>query len=102
MLDEAWHISATANRASIEQRGLLVPESGTRCVWMFSDLEVAERYMPLSWGCSYGDNDLWRVDVTGLALEPDPHPFAMRMHSVVSFEAIEVSRLRVINTHVLA
>lgn len=78
----AYHVTARRNRDSIETEGLrfdpkwLAGAPGViGYVWLFVDRDIAQQAADRgSWGGSYGDNDIWEVDVTGYDLQPDPHP----------------------------
>lgn len=93
----AWHIAPTIKRDAIAREGL-VPQLIATCVWVFTDRAATERYLPKSWDGSRGANDLWLVDVSGLDLLPDPHPFD-EPASMIFEGQIAPDRLRLVASH---
>ena len=68
-----YHLTGRRNRDSITTHGLR-PDPVGGYVWIFTDPTTAHAHATDSFGGSQGDNDLWVIDLDGLALLPDPHP----------------------------
>ena len=79
----AWHVSSPRNRRSIEAEGLRsdpfyqnIPRH-QRHIWLFTSRDVAEeatKPVPHGFGTRKRRADLWRADVSGMEMQPDPHP----------------------------
>ncbi len=90
-----WHISARANRESIQARGLIPgfePYTGQTwgrsLVWLWADEAACRANAGKSWGGSGGDNDVWAVTFDG-AVQTDPDNYAAYQGvSVVAAEGI--------------
>ncbi len=95
---KAWHISPSVKREAIAVEGLTFVDTPSACIWMFIDRRVAESYLGRSWGGSRGVNDLWEIDVRGLELRPEHHPFD-EPASVTVAEPIAPARLTLIAAH---
>jgi hypothetical protein len=69
-----YHISPRSNRASILRDGLRLSDSPSPYVWLFRDRNFAKDMMAKWSPRGNVPMDLWIVNVSGLDLQPDPHP----------------------------